>query len=226
MHVHVSFAAHVLATSNLSSLLLLLLANADVQVANDPAKDKEHQEPARKSQRLPELGGRRVFVGDDEVALTELVDYIDGDEVEGRASNCVHESSVEGSFIGDERNGGFEVGDAGIVVSARSSRQLDQLGYLHGTLGQNHAGDNAFIFNTLGLTRALKERNLQDKLFRLPLHSAEHSLEVGIPASLEAVIPATVQRVSGLKLKVCFALVGPEARGRNVSDIVNEVCVD
>jgi hypothetical protein len=54
----------------------------------------------------------------------------------------------------------------------------------------------------------------------------KHSLQIGVPTRLEAVVPAAVQGISGLKLEIGFALVSPEARGRNVSNVVNEVCVN
>lgn len=97
---------------------------------------------------------------------------------------------------------------------------------LHCAFGQDHTSDNALVLDALVLARTLEERHLQDELLGLALDSVENSLEVGVPASLEAVVPATVQRVSGLQLEVCLAVVGPEARSRNVSDVVNEVGVN
>lgn len=98
--------------------------------------------------------------------------------------------------------------------------------YLHRTLWQNHTSDHALVFNTLVLLRALDERHLENKLLALVLDSVKNCLQVGVPASLEAVVPATVQRVSGLQLEVGFTLVGPEARSGNVPNVVNKVCVN
>lgn len=95
----------------------MLLADADVQVGDDPADGKDHHQSAGKSQGLPVLGRRRVFVSDNEVTLAKLVDDVDGDEVEGCAANCVHEGTVKGGCVGDERDRGLEVGDAGCSVS-------------------------------------------------------------------------------------------------------------
>lgn len=104
--------------SNLNSLLLLLLANANIQVTNNPAEEEDNQKSAGKSEGLPELGRRRVLVSDDEVTVAELVDNVDGDEVQGRAADCVHKSAVQGGGVGDERDGGLEVGDAGSLTLA------------------------------------------------------------------------------------------------------------
>jgi len=98
--------------------------------------------------------------------------------------------------------------------------------YLHRTLWQNHTSDNALVLNTLILFRALDERHFENELLALALDSVKNSLQVGVPASLEAVVPATVERVSGLELKVGLTLVGPEARGRDISNVVNKVCVN
>jgi hypothetical protein len=45
-----------LGRSNLGGLLLLLLADANVQVGNDPADEEHDEESACESQWLPELG--------------------------------------------------------------------------------------------------------------------------------------------------------------------------
>jgi hypothetical protein len=97
---------------NLNSLLLLLLANADVQVADNPAESKYHQETSGECQRLPELGGRRILVDNNEVAVTQLVDNVDGHEVQSGTADSVHERAVKGGRVGDERDRGLEVGDA------------------------------------------------------------------------------------------------------------------
>jgi hypothetical protein len=115
------YARHIFPrASDLDSLLLLLLANTDVQVNNNPAEDEQDQKSTHENQRLPELGGRRVLVGDDEITLAELVDYIDGDKVKCRASDSVHEGAMKSGGVGDERDGGLEIGDAGIVISVPS----------------------------------------------------------------------------------------------------------
>jgi hypothetical protein len=97
---------------NLNSLLLLLLANADVQVADNPAESKYNQETSGECQRLPELGRRRVLIDNNEVAVAQLVDNVDGNEVQSGAADGVHERAVEGGRVGDERDRGLEVGDA------------------------------------------------------------------------------------------------------------------
>ena len=75
--------------SNLSGLLLLLLANAGIQVGNDPAEQEQHEEAATESQGLPELRGWRVLVSDKKVTLTKLIDDVDSNEVQGGAADVI-----------------------------------------------------------------------------------------------------------------------------------------
>lgn len=96
---------------------------------------------------------------------------------------------------------------------------------LHCAFRQDHTGDNALVLDTLGLTWALEERHLQDELLRLALDGVEDGLQIGVPTGLEAVVPATVHRISGLELEVRLTLISPEARCRDVSDIVDKVGV-
>ena len=81
-----------------------------------------------------------------------------------------------------------------------------------------------FIYHSLGLLRALKERHIQD-VSLASLQLAQKLLEIRIPSNAEWVVPSSKDRVSRLDLEVGLALITSESRGGHISDDVGEVWV-
>jgi hypothetical protein len=88
--------------TNLRCTLLALYAN--VQGANSPYRSVQAYHGDENDNGLSEACKEWIVVGDDQLAITEIIYNIDGCECEGRSTGGIHESSVERSGCADEGN--------------------------------------------------------------------------------------------------------------------------
>lgn len=91
-------------------------------------------------------------------------------------------------------------------------------------LGEDDAQLDAGIRHPLRHLWAFKKGHFEHVRIAL-FELAEEILQAGIPTNAETVIPAPEDRVAWFELEICFARCAPEATGRNVTDVVDEVGV-
>lgn len=90
-------------------------------------------------------------------------------------------------------------------------------------LRQNNPRNDLLVLHTLGLLRSLQERHFQHEAVSTLLRPPHKVLQLSVPANFEIVVPASKHRIPRLQLQVCLSEVRPEARGRDISNIVHEI---
>jgi hypothetical protein len=188
------------------ALRLLALSDARVDAANGPDGGEEGKHAQRDDNGLPVACRPGVVVRDNEIAVPEVVDEVDGGQFKAGATQRVHECPVEAGRVVDERDGGEEL-DVGRA------------------LGEDDAEVHAAVGDALAGSGALEEGHLEGvRLAGGQL--AQVSGQSGVPADAEAVLPGTEDGVAGLQLEQRLLVARAELGRGNVANVVSEVRVD
>lgn len=99
------------------------------------------------------------------------------------------------------------------------------MGVLPRTLGQNDPRNNLLVLNTLSLLWSFQEWHLQNKALSTLLCPSCEILQLSVPADLEVVVPASENGISGLQLEVRFPSAGSESRSRDITNVIDKVCI-
>lgn len=92
-------------------------ADADIESANEICDTKGTHEGAEDDNGLPEACEEGVVISHDKVLAAEVVDNVQGSELERRATHCVHEGAVCADLGRDDGNLGLELDITATIVS-------------------------------------------------------------------------------------------------------------
>lgn len=76
------------------NILRFFTSDADVHPADNPSDTEDADRGSENGQRLPETGQEGVVIGDDDLAVPHLINYVDCGQSERGATNGVHKSPV------------------------------------------------------------------------------------------------------------------------------------
>lgn len=198
----------------------MLLSYADIQSGNNIYCNKCGNQASEDGQRLAEFGQRWIVVCDDEVAIAELIDHVNGSKCELCSADGVKERPVQAGGVRDERNCGLELDVAAIMLA--EALKFARLKDLHCAFRQDHACHDTLVLYSLVLLRSFQEWYFEHiAVARAP----DELLDLAVPAHAELVVPATEDWISWLELEVRLARIRPEAGCRDVANVIGEVWI-